>query len=59
MADIEDRLNKLDERLDAINFELGKLIGEQHTVQQLIKYVILPLLVIMGALVGVDLTIQP
>jgi len=59
MPDIEERLAKIEERLDNMNRELGELTGEQHTSQVLIKWIILPLLMIVGTLVGVDLTVTP
>jgi hypothetical protein len=45
--------------MEKINFELGKLVGEQHTTAMLVQYIIVPLLVIVGSLVGVDLAIKP
>ena len=53
--DIHTRLDRIEERLDTINLELGKLIGSHKTSSTLIKYVILPLIFIVGALVGIKL----
>ena len=55
--DLEERLRRFEERLETVNFELGKLIGQQHTIEILVKYVILPLIVIVGGLVGVDIAL--
>lgn len=52
---IEKILEKYDERLDTINNELGKLIGESNTVKTLVKWVITPLLFILAGLVGIKL----
>lgn len=59
MPDLEDRVSRLEESMEKINFELGKLVGEQHTTAMLVQYIIVPLLVIVGSLVGVDLAIKP
>lgn len=55
--DLEERLRRFEERLEIVNFELGKLIGQQHTIEILVKYVVLPLIVIVGGLVGVDIAL--
>ena len=55
--DLEERLRRFEERLETVNFELGKLIGQQHTIEILVKYVILPLIIIVGGLVGVDIAL--
>jgi len=52
---LSDRLNVIDQRLDKINLELGQLIGAQKTTALLIKYVVLPLIAVVGALVGIKL----
>ena len=52
---IEKILEKYDERLDTINNEMGKLIGESNTVKTLVKWVITPLLFILAGLVGIKL----
>ncbi|MBA7652604.1 hypothetical protein ES703_60439 [subsurface metagenome] len=52
---IEKILEKYDERLNTINSELGELIGESNSIKLLLKWVVTPLLVILGALIGVKL----
>jgi CII-binding regulator of phage lambda lysogenization HflD len=54
---IEEVLDRLNERFDAINRELGELKGRQDTVVLILKYVVTPLLIILGALIGVKLAI--
>jgi len=50
---ISERLDKIEERLNKINSELGQVLGSQKTTVILIKYVILPLIIILGGLVGI------
>lgn len=57
MDEIYRRLGVLDERLDKLNGELAKLIGSQQTVEMLLKWVVLPLIVILGGLVGVKIVL--
>ncbi|MDD4986414.1 MAG: hypothetical protein PHQ43_11645 [Dehalococcoidales bacterium] len=53
----ETRLNQHDEDIDTVNKSLSRLEGSMSTVEMLIKWVITPLLVIVGGLVGVKLLI--
>lgn len=52
---LEDRVARIEATLEKLNHEVGQLVGEQRSVSQLIKYVILPLIVIVGGLVGVKI----
>lgn len=53
--DIGKRLEGIETSLKIMNFELGKLIGAQKTTTTLIKYVILPLIIILGGLIGIKI----
>lgn len=53
MDEVYRRLDQIDQRLDTLNGELAKLIGSQQTVEMLLKWVVLPLIVILGGLVGI------
>ena len=57
LESIEDRLEGMEGSLLTINYELGVLGGKvkNSIVPMLIKYVIFPLIVITGAVVGVKL----
>ena len=55
ITNLQDRLDAIDRRLNGINLELGKLIGAQKTATQLIKFIILPLIIILDGLVGIKL----
>ena len=55
LEDIERRLEGIETSMKIINFELGKLLGAQKTTATLIKYVILPLIIILGGLVGIKI----
>lgn len=52
---LKERLSSIESRLSTINYELGKLYGAQRTTAMLVKFVILPLIFIVGALVGIKL----
>ncbi len=55
LEDIERRLEDIETSLKVLNFEVGKLLGAQKTTATLIKYVILPLVIILGGLVGIKI----
>lgn len=55
MSEFETQLEAIHQRLDFINLELGKLIGSMRTVNLLVKFVILPLILILGGLIGIKL----
>ena len=53
----EQRLNKLDECVGLMKTDLNKLVGATATTETLVKYVILPLIVIVAGLVGIKLVL--
>ncbi len=55
MADLEERLEHIERRLDFITLEIGKIMGATKMTPLLIKCVICPLIFITGALVGIKL----
>jgi tetrahydromethanopterin S-methyltransferase subunit G len=55
LDNIEDRLNRIEEHTSKMNCELGQLMGQQHAVELILKYVVTPLLIIVGALAGINL----
>jgi len=62
MSDVNDRLDRIEQQLDKFNDEikevgtkLGELAGESRTMKMLLQYVVTPLIVILGALVGVKI----
>jgi len=55
--EVRHRFADLDRRLDGVEKGLAKLTGSQEVMAQLLKYVVTPLIVIVGALVGVKLII--
>jgi hypothetical protein len=57
MADLEERIANIERALNHINHELGKLVGQQRTTVLLVKYVVLPLLIILGGLVGIKIVL--
>jgi len=52
---VNQRINRMESSLEKINCELGKLIGQQRSVELILKYVVTPLIIIVGALAGVEL----
>jgi len=55
MPDIEDRLDRIERSINDLHLKVGELVGAQKTANMLIKYVVLPLIIILGALVGVKI----
>ena len=53
----EQRLNRLDECVGSMKADLNKLVGATATTETLVKYVILPLIVIVAGLVGIKLVL--
>lgn len=50
---MEERLDRLENHLADLAKEVYKLAGEMHGMHLLIKYVVLPLIIILGGLVGI------
>ena len=57
MSEIEQRLLALEGRLNDLEHKVDQLLGSQNTLTQLIKFVILPLIIIVGGLVGIKIAI--
>ena len=55
--DLNIRVNTLEQKVAELNGKLEVLINSNNNMIILIKYVITPLLIILGALVGIKLTI--
>jgi len=52
---VSQRIDRMESSLEKINCELGKLMGQQRSVELILKYVVTPLLIIVGTLAGVEL----
>jgi len=57
LAAHETRLNHLDDCVDSVGKSVSKLEGSMSTVEVLVKWVITPLLIIVGSLVGVKMLV--
>ena len=55
MPDIEQELAAIRAELNDLHEKVGQLLGGQHSMEMLIKFVILPLIVILGGLVGIKI----
>ncbi len=58
MAELEElarRVGRLEECYDAVARDIAEIKGSQRTVETLVKWVILPLIGVVGALVGIKL----
>ncbi len=57
LQSLDKRVSAIEKSITTINYELGVLLGNVKTsiVPTLIRYVIFPLLIIMGGLVGIRL----
>ena len=54
----EERLDKLNECVTVLRETLAKMAGSADSVERLLRYVVLPLIVIVGGLVGVDIALR-
>jgi hypothetical protein len=55
VQDVRKRVEKLEACVDELSKGLNKLIGSADVTEKLLKYVILPLLIIVGGLVGIKI----
>jgi len=55
MANVEERMEKLEDKIDQVLTRLGTLEGQYSTTQTVIKWVVFPLIVILGAAFGVKM----
>jgi len=57
ISDLNARVQKLEQDVAELKGEVSALTANSNTTMTLIKYVITPLLIIVGALVGIKLTL--
>jgi ABC-type uncharacterized transport system involved in gliding motility auxiliary subunit len=57
VAEHERRLLKLEICTEKMGSDIAKLLGSAQTVELLLKWVILPLIIIVGGLVGIKLAL--
>ena len=57
VEEVKTRVGKLEDCVSGMKVDIGKLLGSADTVEKLLKYVVLPLLVIVGGLVGIKLIV--
>lgn len=51
----ENRINRLEKCYDELSSAVQRLLGQTATIEMMIKWVVLPLIVIVGGLVGVKI----
>jgi hypothetical protein len=54
---LEEQIKVLSERLNTLEVKIEVLIQTNNQLNTLIKYVITPLIIILGAIVGIKVTI--
>jgi prefoldin subunit 5 len=54
---LEEEIRRLNERLNALEVKIEVLIQTNNHLSTLIKYVVTPLIIILGALIGVKITV--
>jgi uncharacterized protein (DUF3084 family) len=54
---LNDKIHDLDDKISFINGQIQVLLNQANTTQLLLKYVVTPLLLIVGGLVGIKLVI--
>ncbi len=55
--EVKTSVDKLEDCIGPMKVDIGKLLGSADTVEKLLKYVVLPLLVIVGGLVGIKMVV--
>lgn len=55
IREIKEHLHRVDLTLERINGELGDLRGRYDVAQLIVKWAVFPLIVVLGALVGIKL----
>ena len=59
MDEVVRRLAALEGKVDALEEEIAVMLAQSGTTNQLVKYVILPVSIIRGALVGLKVAFPP
>jgi len=54
---LKNDIHDIKERLGDISQKVDILVGQSSTIQTLVKWIILPLIIILGALIGVKLSL--
>lgn len=54
---VEERLDRLEEHYAELSAAVNKLLGQTSTVEMILKWVVLPLLIILGGLVGIKIAL--
>jgi len=56
---IKDSMKDIKEKLEEISIKVDTLVGQSSTIQTLVKYVVLPLILILGAVIGLKVSLPP
>jgi len=54
---VEERIDRLEKCYTELSAAVNKLLGQTGTVEMILKWVVLPLLIILGGLVGIKIAI--
>jgi len=54
---VEERIDCLEKCYTELSAAVNKLLGQTGTVEMILKWVVLPLLIILGGLVGIKIAI--
>jgi hypothetical protein len=55
LEDLEKRLDKIETCYAELYAIVNKLLGQSSSIEQILKWVVLPLLIIVGGLVGIKI----
>lgn len=55
LEDLEKRVDKVETCVDKLQESINQLIGQANTIKLLLAWVVLPLIIIVGGLVGVKI----
>ena len=55
---IEKRLDRIEKAVYELTTQTGKLCGAAKTTETMVRWIILPLITILGGLIGVDVVVR-
>ncbi|MBN1370181.1 MAG: hypothetical protein JW954_08110 [Dehalococcoidaceae bacterium] len=55
---VEKRLDRIEKAVYELTTQTGKLCGAARTTETLVKWIILPLITILGGLIGIDVVVR-
>lgn len=55
LTEAEERIKKLEDCVTTVNIAVQKMLGQMSSIELILKWVVLPLIIIVGGLVGIKI----